>query len=98
MIRCPPHEKRTHTPHLTCSHPRTPALPPSPPHTQEAHLLLPSLHIMGCRDFVYTRSVDLTNYYDASMRVVLEHGEGHNIPSMRSGLYPIISEWVNKLP
>eukprot|EP01032_Pedospumella_encystans_P014493 gene14493-16638_t len=40
---------------------------------------------------------DLLHYYDSSSSTVLEHEEGHNIPSMRTGLYPQISEWVNTL-
>mmetsp|Transcript_7816 Transcript_7816/g.17530 ORF Transcript_7816/g.17530 Transcript_7816/m.17530 type:complete len:228 (-) Transcript_7816:165-848(-) len=65
---------------------------------EEAHLLLPSCHIMGTRDHVYVHSQALTTYYDASSRVVLQHNEGHNIPSLRAGLYPLISEFVHALP
>lgn len=43
------------------------------------------------------KSRELVTYYDEDRTTVLEHPEGHNIPSMRTGLYPRISEWVLKL-
>lgn len=56
---------------------------------------MPSLHIMGTADPLLSRSNALLRYYDSNHAQVLQHGEGHNIPSMRTGLYPSIKEWID---
>jgi hypothetical protein len=55
---------------------------------------IPSLHLLGDIDPLRDECVRLQDYYEPTARAVLEHDEGHNIPSMRTGLYPRISEWL----
>lgn len=69
---------------------------------------LPSMHIAGTADPFHSRSIELyTHFYSTSSTsddtstpsnsaVLLEHPEAHNIPSIRTGLYPAIKEWIYK--
>eukprot|EP01036_Dinobryon_divergens_P026076 gene26076-34684_t len=58
---------------------------------------MPSLHLMGSADPFLSRSRLLrADFYEEASSTVLEHGEGHNIPSIRTNLYPAISQWLEK--
>lgn len=61
----------------------------------EPQFLIPSLHIMGEIDPLLPESLILESLYAAiPERVTLTHVEGHNIPSMRTNLYPQIEEFI----
>lgn len=55
-------------------------------------IALPSLHLIGEQDSYQQRSRTLASWYKDS--TVMTFNEGHNIPSMRTGLYPAISSWL----
>jgi hypothetical protein len=55
---------------------------------------IPSLHLIGNEDRFKPYSERLLEHYDPSQRKVLYHGEGHNIPSIRTELYPEIKAWI----
>lgn len=55
---------------------------------------IPSLHLIGRGDHLKHRCERLIEVYSASKRTVLYHDEGHNIPSIRTGLYPEIEAWI----
>jgi hypothetical protein len=57
---------------------------------------IPSLHIMGLHDEYRPRSEELSDMYDDAndMRTIIVHEEGHNIPSIRTKLYPQITAWM----
>jgi len=60
-------------------------------------ITLPSLHLMGSADPYLSRSRQLRkDFYESTSSTVLEHDEGHNIPSIRTQLYPVISQWLEK--
>lgn len=59
-------------------------------------IALPSLHITGAADPFLSRSTALEGLYRDEMRHALRHEEGHNIPSMRTELYPMINEWLKQ--
>eukprot|EP01036_Dinobryon_divergens_P035239 gene35239-45633_t len=56
----------------------------------------PSLHIHGLEDSRKPRSQRLQEYFEPSTRIVLSHSEGHNVPSIRTKLYPVIKDWIYK--
>lgn len=68
----------------------------STPILQGQKISIPSLHIMGKFDEYRRRSELLYHMYDQTndMRTVMIHEEGHNIPSIRTELYPLISSWI----
>ena len=49
---------------------------------------------MGLADSYLPESRKLMSYYNDDERMVLEHEEGHNIPSIRTGLYDAIKSWM----
>mmetsp|Transcript_22062 Transcript_22062/g.37356 ORF Transcript_22062/g.37356 Transcript_22062/m.37356 type:complete len:246 (+) Transcript_22062:19-756(+) len=55
---------------------------------------VPTLHIMGANDPFIEQSRKLTTFFDSHTSTLLNHGEGHNIPSLRTGLYPEIDAWL----
>lgn len=57
---------------------------------------LPSLHIMGQADFLLPQSKELEAQFDSTLKSSMLHEEGHNIPSIRTKLYPLIKSWVEK--
>jgi len=64
-------------------------------------LATPSLHIHGLADPLLPYSQRLVGMYAQQQQqhqqkfpCVLQHEEGHNIPSMKTGLYPKINEWL----
>eukprot|EP01034_Spumella_vulgaris_P026153 gene26153-32688_t len=61
---------------------------------QDIPINLRSLHIAGLSDPLLPRSRALIQLYSEHNRKVLEHSEGHNIPSMRTDLYPAIKQWI----
>ena len=59
-------------------------------------LRTPSLHIMGDIDPLLPESLVLRDLYaNTKDRVVLTHDEGHNIPSIRTGIYPKIQAFLD---
>lgn len=58
---------------------------------------IPSLHIMGRADPLLPRSEQLLAFYNSDKATVLYHSEGHNIPSIRTELYPVILTWLESL-
>lgn len=58
--------------------------------------MIPSLHILGSADPLRDYSVKAVQFYGEETRTVLEHQEGHNIPSLGTGLYPVIADWVQQ--
>jgi hypothetical protein len=54
----------------------------------------PSLHIIGQSDPYHPNSKILEQIYDEKSRTTLIHSEGHNIPSIKTDLYPTIKEWI----
>lgn len=57
-------------------------------------LAIPSLHLQGSIDPYVEYSKVLAEMYLEAIRTVCVHGEGHNIPSIRTALYPDIHRWV----
>lgn len=57
---------------------------------------MPSLHIIGEADPYKENSRDLYNLYqDDNNRSILYHNEGHNIPSVRTGIYKDIEKYIH---
>lgn len=54
-----------------------------------------SLHIFGTGDPFYEKSKILKEVYSNEKAVVLEHNEGHNIPSINTNTYSFIKEWMD---
>lgn len=54
---------------------------------------VPSLHIMGESDPFLPQSKKLEALFGGK-RTTMVHAEGHNIPSMRTNLYPQIDKWI----
>jgi Serine hydrolase (FSH1) len=56
---------------------------------------IPSLHIMGQEDPLLPENLILESLYAAiPERVTLSHIEGHNIPSIRTNIYPQIQKFI----
>jgi predicted esterase len=53
-----------------------------------------SLHLMGQEDEHLEQSKLLVNCYDKECATIIEYNEGHNIPSIRTGIYHLIKKWV----
>ena len=53
-----------------------------------------SLHIYGTGDPAYEKSKILKEVYNNEKAVVLEHNEGHNIPSINTNIYSFIKGWL----
>jgi hypothetical protein len=52
---------------------------------------------MGLVDPHLNRSRQLRrDFYESTSSTVLEYDEGHNIPSIRTQLYPVISQWLEE--
>jgi hypothetical protein len=49
---------------------------------------------MGTVDEYLAESRRLTQLYNTTLIKILIHNEGHNIPSIRTELYPLIREWI----
>lgn len=58
---------------------------------------IPSLHIIGRKDPLSVRSEKLVTYFHESLTTVIYHDEGHNIPSVRTGLYSTIYSWLQSI-
>ena len=63
---------------------------------QSLQFAIPSLHIQGASDPFLSSSKKLEEMYDPNTRTQMLHGEEHNIPSIRTELYPLIKSWVHK--
>lgn len=64
--------------------------------SSEGLLRIPSLHIMGEIDPLLPDSLILESLYSAvPERVTLTHAEGHNIPSIRTNIYPQIQKFLD---
>ena len=62
---------------------------------KDVKLAFPSLHIMGEIDPLLPDSLLLEELYaDNTNRHTLKHSEGHNIPSIRTNLYPKIEDFL----
>jgi Serine hydrolase (FSH1) len=60
-----------------------------------ALLRTPSLHIMGQADPLLPESKVLKDLYvDSTSRIIMMHEEGHNVPSIRTNLYPAIQRFL----
>ena len=58
-------------------------------------LEISSLHLWGASDYILTRSVNLKSFcFSNGTSKSITFGEGHNIPSMRTGIYPSVKEWI----
>jgi len=57
-------------------------------------ILLPSLHIVGLADDLLPLSRRLHNMFQTGTGTLLEHSEGHNIPSIRTNLYQAVLAWI----
>lgn len=57
-------------------------------------MAVPSIHIMGRADPLLSHSRQLATMYRDADRILLEHDEGHNIPSIRTEIYPRVAEWI----
>jgi len=57
----------------------------------------PSLHIHGLSDPLLAYSQRLYDMYESPQKVLLQHGEGHNIPSLRTDLYGAINAWLSRV-
>lgn len=56
---------------------------------------VPALHIIGDLDPYRECSLKLQQeWYQKESSVVLTHGEGHKIPSLRTSLYSLIRDWI----
>jgi predicted esterase len=58
-------------------------------------LSLPSLHIQGKTDSLLPMAERLAALYSHTSKTVLQHAEGHNIPSIRTGVYPQIDAFLS---
>lgn len=67
--------------------------PPSS-HAPRIPLDIKSLHVMGLQDDVLPRSKALKDMFANDFATVIEHGEGHNIPSVRTDTYHVIKKWL----
>jgi hypothetical protein len=54
------------------------------------------MHIMGDIDPLLSDSKQLFDLYSDKSRNILTHEEGHNIPSIRTNLYPKIQDFLDK--
>lgn len=58
------------------------------------------MHIIGKADSYYSRSTEVVEFYKKNNKdntKLLLHEEGHQIPSIRTGLYPHITNWIHSL-
>ena len=62
--------------------------------TSRPAITIPSLHIHGEADPYLERSKGLLKYFDSSCATVLNHSEGHQIPSIRTKVYNQINTWL----
>lgn len=53
-----------------------------------------SLHIYGKADPLYEKSKTLKDLYNDEKVFLLEHDEGHNIPSINTNIYSNINQWL----
>lgn len=63
---------------------------------QATKISLPNLHIQGAEDPYFSSSKRLEAFYESDKKLVMVHEEGHNIPTIRTELYPLINDWVYK--
>ena len=70
--------------------------PPPPYSVDGAVIQIPSLHLIGDEDPYKDRCHCLVNYYAANKRTIITYPEGHNIPSIRTNIYPQILDWLRK--
>ena len=56
---------------------------------------IPSLHIIGDTDRLKDESTELVTWYDDKLQTTLTHPEDHRIPTMATGVYPKIKDWLN---
>ena len=59
-------------------------------------LPVPSLHIIGEEDPFKSISLELITWYQQDGMKLCRHNEGHNIPSLRTELYPIIDLFIKQ--
>jgi len=67
---------------------------PPASHAPRSPLQIKSLHLMGLLDEVLERSKALKDMFAPELATVIEHAEGHNIPSIRTDTYHAIKKWV----
>lgn len=65
-----------------------------PKEINENSVDIDSLHIYGKSDPAYEKSKILEKIYNNQRSLVLEHDEGHNIPSINTNIYSAIKEWL----
>lgn len=63
-------------------------------YVEQYTLAIPSLHLMGEADEYKPRSAKLATWYEDAKSI--SFNEGHNIPSIRCGIYPQISQWLDQ--
>ena len=59
-------------------------------------LTIPTLLIIGRADPYLKECNQLFERYQESTREVIYHEEGHNIPSIRTELYPNFKAWIER--
>ena len=70
------------------------------PHTQSNYIptpviQLPSLHIIGHADPYKEQSILLyERFYSSNTATCLYHNQDHRIPTMDTGIYPLIYNWL----
>ena len=56
---------------------------------------IPSLHLVGFKDRFLVRSMLLySNFYDEKSTTIIGHGETHQVPSIKTNIYPAIKGWL----
>lgn len=51
---------------------------------------------MGLEDPYLALSKQLVSVYDKHLATIIEHKEGHQIPSLRTGIYQDVNNWLLK--
>ena len=70
---------------------------PPQSHAILSPIFLPSLHLMG-KDDPFLRLSHLLKdaCYDVELKTEMIHEEAHNIPSIRTGIYPQVKAWIER--
>ncbi|RYH25293.1 hypothetical protein EON65_15665 [archaeon] len=53
-----------------------------------------SLHLIGQHDDFNIRSSELASWYEDN--TVIFFNENHNVPSVRTEIYPVVQDWLNR--
>ena len=57
---------------------------------------IPNLHIIGDKETDREQCVELTKWYTKENQQILTHPEDHRIPSINTGVYPDVLEWLKQ--